>query len=86
MGEFRIRVGESAKIKRSFFSTHTLIYAGMISDRVYSLVITYSAGHNSMAYNLYVPVSTSEIHHEKAKLLVQNVTAQEISLRIEARL
>jgi hypothetical protein len=33
-----------------------------------------------------VPVSTSEIHHEKAKLLVQNVTAQEISLRIEARL
>jgi hypothetical protein len=77
--EYKLRLGESAKVRPGVFrSSNSIIYAGMISDTVYSIVITWSYGHNSMAYNLYVPKHHKEILTSKGRIQVESVSTEEI--------
>jgi len=48
--EYVLTVGESAKLKRGLFTTYSLVYAGMVSENVFSVVVSWSAGHNSASY------------------------------------
>ena len=81
--EYVLKVGESAKIKRGFLTTYTLVYAGMLSDYVYSIVVTWSAGHNSAAYNLYLEKGQREVNLLDGRLTVLDVNKGEIRLQFQ---
>ena len=54
--EYKLKLGETSKVRPGFFKgTISIVYAGMINESIFSVVVTWSYGHNSMAYNLYIP-------------------------------
>ena len=60
--EYTLKVGESARIKRGFFTRScSIVYAGMPNDKTYSVAVTWSMGHNSAGYNLFLPRDNREI-------------------------
>ena len=79
--EYNLRIGDSALIKSGFITKVSLVYAGMPNDRVYSLVVTCSAGHNSMAYNLYIPIDQQRVKISEVNLTIRSVSPTEIRLR-----
>ena len=81
IAERDLKVGESVVIRRGFITKVSLIYAGMPNDRVYSLVVTSSAGHNSMAHNLYIPLDQQRLELSNVNLTVSSVSPTEIRLR-----
>ena len=79
MNEYTLRLGESAKVKPGFFkSTESIIYSGMASENIYSIVVTWTFGYNSMAYNLFFPKNQKEIRTPKGRLEVDYVSGDEI--------
>ncbi len=86
MNGITLNIGESAYIKKSAFaSTWEVVYAGMINERIYSVAITYGLGYNSMAYNLYLPISQREIYTKKGKVIVHDISPTRINISIERR-
>ncbi|MDH3892432.1 MAG: hypothetical protein OEV49_15270 [candidate division Zixibacteria bacterium] len=81
--EYRLKVGESARINHSIFSSHLVIYAGMPNQDTYSLAITHSEGARHGGYNLFMPKDRREVFHKKGKIVVLDVNANEIRLKIE---
>ena len=79
--EHSLKIGESTVIKRGIMTKVTLIYAGIPNDKVYSLVVTRSAGHNSMAYNLYIPIDQRQIEISDVRLTIESVSPNEIHFR-----
>jgi len=79
--EHGLKIGESALIKRGFITKVSLIYAGIPNDKVYSLVVSRSAGHNSLAYNLYIPIDQRQIEISDVKLTIEIVSPNEIRFR-----
>ncbi|MHC4439158.1 MAG: hypothetical protein ACYS3S_17520 [Planctomycetota bacterium] len=79
--EHSLKIGESALLKRGFMTKVTLIYAGIPNDKVYSLVVSRSAGHNSLAYNLYIPIDQRQIEISNIKLTMERVSPNEIHFR-----
>ncbi len=79
--EHGLRIGESALIKRGFLTKVLLVYAGMPNDKVYSLAVSSSAGHNSFAYNLYIPIDQQRIEISDVKLTIENISPNEIRFR-----
>ena len=59
-----------------------ITYAGMPSERVYSIVQRKSSGYQGYAWNLYYPMGKSEITIDGIEIIVENVTAEEIRLRV----
>lgn len=76
--EYILKVGDSAKLKKGWITTYSLVYAGMLSDYIYSLVLTWSAGHNSAAFNLYLEKGQSEIEMLGGRITVLDVNRREI--------
>jgi len=70
-----LTVGETTALK-SF--KDRIAYTGMPSENVYSIVQMNSVG----AWNLFFPKSRTEIIIDKVNILVENVTADVIQLRI----
>ena len=81
--EHSLKIGEFALIKRGLMTKVSLIYAGIPNDRVYSLVVTRSAGHNSMAYNLYIPIDQRQIDISDVRLTIESVSPNEIRFRTD---
>jgi len=81
--EYILKVGENAKIKSGFMTTYSLVYAGMLSDYVYSIVVTWSSGNNSAAYNLYLDKGQREINMLKGRLTVFDVSKSEIRFHFQ---
>jgi hypothetical protein len=81
--EHTLRVGEAAKIKRGFMTSYSIVYAGMLSDYVYSVAVNWTRGNNSAAYNLYVEKGQREIELLGGRLTVLDVTSREIRFRWE---
>ena len=79
--EHGLKIGESALIKRGLITKVSLIYAGIPNDKVYSLVVSCSAGHNSLAYNLYIPIDQRQIEISDVKLTIESVSPNEIHFR-----
>jgi hypothetical protein len=79
--EHNLMIGESALIKRGIMTKVTLIYAGIPNDKVYSLVVSRSAGHNSLAYNLYIPIDQLRIEISDVKLTIESLSPNEIHFR-----
>ena len=81
--EHGLKIGDSALIKRGFITKVSLIYAGIPNDKVYSLVVNRSAGHNSLAYNLYIPIDQRQIEISDVKLTIESISPNEIRFRTD---
>ncbi|MFC2032532.1 hypothetical protein ACFLUS_04115 [Chloroflexota bacterium] len=74
-----LSVGDVFHLKRG---KDRIIYAGMPSDTVYSIAQRKSEGHQGYAWNLFYPKKKSEITIDGVNVLVENVTPDEIRLRV----
>ena len=74
-----LSIGEDCHLRRG--KDH-IIYAGMPSDNVYSIVQKKSNGYEGYAWNLYYPKNRQDITIDGVNIFVENVTPEEIRLRI----
>ena len=84
-GQRSLKINERTKIKTGWFRKDEIIYTGMPSEHTYSLAITWSSSHNSMAYNLFVPINQREIQHDYITILVKRVTPTVIELELQPK-
>ncbi len=59
-----------------------IIYAGMLSDDVYSIVQKKANGYQGYAWNLFFPKKKQDITIDGIKLYVERVSPEEIQLRL----
>jgi len=60
-----------------------IVYAGMPSDKIYSIVqMKWEFLYRGYAWNLFYPVEQDRITIDGITILVENVTPEEIRLRI----
>ena len=50
----------------------------MLNDLTYSVVVSWTFGYNSMAYNLYLPKNKKEFFTPKGRVQVEYVSTEEI--------
>jgi hypothetical protein len=75
-----LNVGETTALKS--FKDH-IGYAGMLSENVYSIVQMKNVGANdALAWNLFFPKSRTEIVIDKVNILVENINADVIQVRM----
>ncbi|MCX6011307.1 MAG: hypothetical protein NT134_03485 [Chloroflexi bacterium] len=74
-----LSVGESFHLRRG--KDH-IIYAGMPSEDVYSIVQKRASGYQGYSWNLFFPKRQQEITIDGVNIFVESVAPQEISLRI----
>jgi len=74
-----LSVGEDFHLKRG--KDH-IIYAGMPSDNVYSIVQKKAAGYQGYAWNLFYPTSRQHIIIDAVNIALEKVTPEEIRLRV----
>ena len=78
-----LSVGDSFHLRRG---KDRITYAGMLSDDVFSIVerkrevLPY--GWSGQAWNLFFPKNQSTIRIDGINIMVENVTKQEIRLRV----
>ncbi|MBA7616321.1 hypothetical protein ES703_23617 [subsurface metagenome] len=75
-----LSIGEGFHLRRG--KDH-VVYAGMPSENVYSIVQKKSSGYQGFAWNLFFPKRRQEIIIDGVNLFIENVTPEEISLRVE---
>jgi len=79
-----LSVGDSFHLRRG---KDRIVYAGIPSEKVYSIVqrkrsfVPYAAW--GYAWNLFYPREQSKIRIDGVNILVENVTPDEIRLRVE---
>lgn len=77
--DYTLQLGESAKVRTGIFkSSVSIVYSGMVSENIYTIAVTWSFGHNSMAYNLFFPKRQREIFTPKDRLEVEYVSSEQI--------
>ena len=76
--EYVLKVGESAPVRRGIITSYSVVYAGMVGDSTYSVVVTVFSSQRSMAYNLYLPRGQREIELPKGRLDVLSVSPEEM--------
>ena len=59
-----------------------IIYAGMLSDDVYSIVQKKANGYQGYAWNLFFPKKKQDIKIDGIKLYVEKVSPDEIQLML----
>jgi len=65
------------------FGKDRIVYAGMPSERVYSIVQRkWGIPYYAYAWNLFYPKGQSKIRIDGVNILVENVTPDEIRLRV----
>lgn len=75
-----LSIGEGFHLRRG---KDRIVYAGMPSERVYSIVQRkYQFPYQGFAWNLFYPTMKSEITIDGVNIYVENVTPDEIRLRI----
>jgi hypothetical protein len=79
---YTLKVGEHEVVRRRFFGrTWAVAYAGMPTDNTYSLAVTWSVGHQSAAYNLFLPSDQRELPLFSGRMFIEDVSPQRVSLR-----
>jgi hypothetical protein len=80
--EYRLQVGESAKIEsRLFGKVLEIIYAGMPARDTYSVAVRVMEGYGAWSYNLFMHVDKKEFKLGKGRMVVMNVNEDEIHLQ-----
>ena len=76
---YTVRLGEHVKVRPAFFkSTESIIYSGKLNEDIYSIVVSWTFGYNSMAYNLFFSKQQKEISTIKGRLEIDYVSSEEI--------
>lgn len=75
-----LAVGETYHLK---MGKDRIIYAGMPSETVYSIVEKKENGYQGFAWNLFYPKKMTEVTIDGIKLFVESVTPEEIRLRVQ---
>jgi hypothetical protein len=81
--EFTLKVGETAKIKKTLMRPMALVYAGEVSDTVFSLVVVWTSGYNSAAHNLYFSKNHRDIEILGGRLIVLELSSRHIRFQFE---
>lgn len=82
--ETTLRLGEEATVRRRFFGkTWSVVYAGMLHDDRYALVMTWCFGHMATSYNLFLPSGVREVPFKGGTLRVVDVSPEQIRFRCE---
>jgi hypothetical protein len=79
IGSIVLSVGEDVHLRQG--KDH-ILYAGMPSEDVYSIVQKKSNGYQGFAWNLFFPKGRQDITIDGVNIFVENVTPEEIRLRI----
>lgn len=79
LGSIVLAVGEDFHLRRG--KDH-ILYAGMPSENVYSIVQKKSDGYRGYAWNLFFPKRRQDITIDGVNIFVEDVTPEEIRLRI----
>ena len=75
-----LSVGDTHKLK---LGKDRIVYAGMPSEKVYSIVqMKWEFLYRGFAWNLFYPKEQSKIRIDGVNILVDNVTPDEIRLRV----
>jgi hypothetical protein len=74
-----LTVGEDFHLRRG--KDH-IIYAGMPSEGIYSIVQVKASGYQGYAWHLYYPRSRHDITIDGVNIYVERVTPEEIELRV----
>ncbi len=74
-----LAVGERHHLKRG--KDH-IIYAGMPSESVYSIVQIKASGYQGYAWHLYYPKKRQEITLDGVRIYIEKVTPEEIEIRV----
>ncbi len=74
-----LAVGEDVHLRQG--KDH-IIYAGMPSENVYSIVQKKANGYQGYSWNLFFPKRRQDITIDGVNIFVENVTPEEIRLRI----
>jgi len=76
--EYKLKLGETSKVRPGFFQgTISIVYAGMLNESIFSVVIRWSSGNNSLAYNLYISNHQKEFFTPKGRIQVEYVSPEE---------
>ena len=75
-----LSIGDDFHLRRG---KDRIVYAGMPSDSVYSIVQRKSNGYEGFAWNLFFPKRKQEITIDGVNIFVENVAPEEIRLRLE---
>lgn len=73
-----LAVGESFHLKRG---KDWIVYAGMPSEDVYSIVQKKASGYQGFAWNLYYSRRKTDINIDGVDIIVESVTPDEIMFR-----
>ncbi|UCD50093.1 MAG: hypothetical protein JSW27_21495 [Phycisphaerales bacterium] len=79
----QLKIGDSIQIKRGLMTRISVLYAGMPNDRTFSLVVTRTAGHMGMAYNLYLPTSERHLDLAETPMTIHGVAPTTLQLAID---
>lgn len=78
--KFTLNVSESANVRFGAIKKSVpVIYAGKISEQKYSIVVTWSYGNQSAAYNLFLSIDQKEVFIPKGKLIIKGVSDRELT-------
>jgi len=81
---YNLEVGESVNVKSGVFATSfKVVYTGMINHSTYTLAIIGSFGHNSYAYNLFLPMDQKRVALKKGHLTVLSVSESRIHFNFQ---
>jgi hypothetical protein len=75
-----LSVGEEHHLGRG---KDRIIYAGMPSDNVYSIVQKKASGYQGFAWSLFFPVKKREIVIDGVRILVEKATPEQIRFTIQ---
>jgi hypothetical protein len=64
------------------FGKDHIIYAGMTSENVYSIVQTKELFHLGYAWNLYFPKSTVSLRLDGVNIAIEDVDPSQVRLRV----
>ena len=78
--QYDLKLGESVLIRRGFMTKVSLVYAGMPNEKTFSVVVTKTAGHMGMGYNLYVPVREREVRIGETSVTIHGVSTTTLML------
>ena len=81
--EYSLRLGECAVVRRGWLSQQRVFFVGESSTGIFSVVVEWSAAHNSAAYNLYFAKSQKDIALPKGRITVLRVDRNELHFRYE---
>jgi len=74
-----LQVGQGFHLKRG---KDRIVYAGMVSDEVYSIVQIKASGYQGYSWNLFFQKRQQHITIDKVDITVENVTTEEIRFRL----